>query len=148
MKTKTFGLALVVLLICNANTTSSFAQPSPDEDRKWCQQEEAKLAIELKLPKDFDEKKVGKLRAIVLFHLTKDGHATKIKPLRKNAADRAEITIPEKKFVEVENAMIAAVKSSEPMKPIPPSFSKDGEGVSFAYEPKADKRIRVLVVAE
>ncbi|HEY9678569.1 MAG TPA: hypothetical protein V6C76_11200 [Drouetiella sp.] len=155
MKLKTFIVVVAgTMSIVLGSSQTGTAQPatvrdaSVDASNAWCHDEEAKLEKSLKLPKDFDEKKSGKLRAIVLFNV-KDAHAINLKNLRKNKNNHADwptITVPEQTFSAVEKSMMDAVKATQPFKPLPASLSD--AGVSFAYEPNGKKRIRVIVFME
>jgi hypothetical protein len=124
------------------------AQPTPEDYDKWCKQEETKFGARFHLPAGIDKSQLGKLQAIVIFHMSKEGRVTKIKPVRKSAAYKAVITIPEKQFISIEKEMMAVVTKTAPLTPIPKSFPGDGEGVSYTYEPNSDKPTKVLLWAE
>jgi hypothetical protein len=125
------------------------AQPSPDEYRRWCHEQELNINSHFSLPPKLISTQLGSLRAIISFHLLPSGQVSDLKPIRTSRADKAVITIPEKEFAEIERAMIDAVRKSAPL-PLPKteSHGKGTNTVKYIFEPSNVSVTRVFLVAQ
>jgi hypothetical protein len=129
--------------------TFATAQPNPDEYRRWCHEQESKINAHFSLPSNLKSKKLERFRAIVAFHLLPSGQVGDFHAIRTSKADKAIISIPEKDFVAVENAMIEAVKKSAPLS-LPKTETKatGTYSVKYIYEPNGPSPTEILLIAE